>query len=288
MYEDILYDVEEPVATIRFNRPARLNAYTSRMGDEMRHALAEAERDERVVAIVLTGAGRGFCSGADLKGLQGLGEGNTAEGNTAEDSAESMGRGSEELAAARPGDPSMAGFQGPYAYMMAIRKPIIAAINGPAAGLGFAIPLFADMRFASDRAIFTTAFAQRGLIAEWGIGWNLPRLVGPAHALDLLLSARRIDAAEAARIGLVNQVLPHDELMPFVRNYVQHLADSVSPTSMAIIKRQIWENLETDLDPALRESIELMKQSLRRPDFREGVQSFLEKRPPKFARIKIS
>jgi enoyl-CoA hydratase/carnithine racemase len=277
MYEQIIYDVEDPIATIRFNRPSRLNAFTNQMGDELKHALAEAEGDERVVAIVLTGEGRGFCAGADLKGLQGMGEGD----------ASAMGQGSEDLAKAQPGDPSMEGFQGPYAYMMAIRKPIIAAINGPAAGLGFAISLFADMRFASDRAVFTTAFSQRGLIAEWGIGWNLPRLVGPAHALDLLLSARKIDAAEAGRIGLVNQVLPHDELMPFVKDYVRQLAEMVSPSSMAVIKRQVWENLETDLDPALRESIDLMRQSFDRPDFKEGVQSFLEKRSPKFSRIKV-
>jgi enoyl-CoA hydratase/carnithine racemase len=276
MYEQIIYDVEDPIATIRFNRPAQLNAFTNRMGDELKHALAEAERDERVVAIVLTGEGRGFCAGADLKGLQGMGEGD----------ASAMGQGSEDLAKAQPGDPSMEGFQGPYAYMMAVRKPIIAAINGPVAGLGFAISLFADMRFASERAVFTTAFSQRGLIAEWGIGWNLPRLVGPAHALDLLLSARKIDAAEAGRIGLVNQVLPHDELMPFVKDYVRQLAEMVSPASMAVIKRQVWENLEKDLDPALLESIDLMRQSFDRPDFKEGVQSFLEKRSPKFSRIK--
>lgn len=277
MYEQILYDVEESMATIRFNRPAQLNAFTNQMGDEMKHALEEAERDEQVVAIVLTGEGRGFCAGADLKGLQGLGDGD----------ASAMGGGSDDLANARPGDPTMKGFHGPYAYMMAIRKPIIAAINGPVAGLGFAISLFADMRFASDRAVFTTAFSQRGLIAEWGMAWNLPRLIGPAHALDLLLSARKIDGAEAGRIGLVNQVLPHDELIPFVRNYVQHLADTVSPTSMSIMKRQVWENMETDLEPALNESIDLMRQSFDRPDFREGVQSFLEKRLPKFPRIKL-
>ena len=277
MYEQITYDVQQPIANIRFNRPAQLNAFTNRMGDELKHALAAAEVDERVVAIILTGEGRGFCAGADLKGLQGIGEGN----------ASAMGQGSEELAKATPGDPSMIGFQGPYAYMMAIRKPIIAAINGPVAGLGFAIALFADMRFASDRAVFTTAFSQRGLIAEWGLGWNLPRLIGPAHALDLLFSARKIDAAEAGRIGLVNQVLPHDELIPFVEDYVRHLANTVSPASMAVMKRQVWENLEKDLDPALSESIALMRESFDRPDFKEGVQSFLEKRPPKFARLKI-
>jgi enoyl-CoA hydratase/carnithine racemase len=277
MYEHILYDVTGPTATIRFNRPAQLNAFTNRMGDEMKHALAEAEQDERVVGIVLTGEGRGFCAGADLKGLQGLGAGD----------ASAMGAGPSELAGASPGDPTMEGFQGPYAYMMSIRKPIIAAINGPSAGLGFAISLFADMRFASDKAVFTTAFSQRGLIAEWGMGWNLPRLVGPAHALDLLLSARKIDAEEAGRIGLVNQVFPHDELIPYVNSYVQHLADTVSPTSMAIMKRQVWENMGKDLDPALTESIELMRQSFDRPDFKEGVQSFLEKRRPDFPRIKV-
>jgi len=276
-YEAILYDVEEPIATIQFNRPAQLNAFTNRMGDELKHAIEAAEQDERVVAIVITGAGRGFCAGADLKGLQGLSGGDTS----------AMGSASADLAAADPGDPTMQGFRGPYAYMMSVRKPIIAAINGPAAGLGFAIALFADMRFASDKAVFTTAFSQRGLIAEWGIGWNLPRLVGPAHALDLLLSARKIDAAEAGRIGLVNQVLPHDELMPFVNDYARQLAEMASPASMAVMKRQVWENMETDLDPALRESIELMQQSFDRPDFKEGVQSFLEKRPPKFPRIKV-
>ncbi len=275
MYEEILYDVEEPVATIRFHRPDRLNAFTNRMGDELKHAIAEAEADERVVGIVLTGSGRGFCSGADLKGLQGIGAGE--EG--------AMGGGAEGLDA-QPGDPAMKGFHGPYAYMMAVRKPIIAAINGPAAGLGFAIPLFADMRFASDRAVFTTAFSRRGLIAEWGIGWTLPRLVGPAHALDLLLSARKIDATEACRIGLVNRTLPHDELLPFVTSYVRDLAENVSPTSMAVMKRQVWQRLEAELDPSLRESIELMAESFDRPDFKEGVQSFLERRPPRFPRVK--
>ena len=275
MYEQILYEVEDPIAWIRLNRPDRLNAFTNQMGDELKHAIAEAEKDERAVAIVITGEGRGFCAGADLKGLQGISEGD----------ANAMG-GAAEMAKAKPGDPTMEGFHGPYAYMMAVRKPIIAAINGPAAGLGFAIPMFADLRFASDKAVFTTAFAQRGLIAEWGIGWTLPRLVGSAHALDLLLSARKIDAAEAERVGLVNRVLPHDELLPYVREYVQHMADTVSPASIAIMKRQVWENLEAELDPTLRESIELMGQSFDRPDFKEGVQAFLQKRKPSFARIK--
>lgn len=276
MYQEILYDVAEPLATISFNRPDRLNAFTNRMGDELKHAIAAAEQDERVVVIVLTGKGRGFCAGADLTGLQGIGDGNT----------DAMGSGDSELAAARPGDPSMAGFHGPYAYMMAVRKPIIAAINGPVAGLGLAIALFADMRFASDKAIFTTAFAQRGLIAEWGIGWTLPHLVGPAHALDLLLSARKFDAAEAERLGVVNRSLPHDDLMEWVTDYATELATRSSPTSMAVMKRQVWQNLENELDPTLRESVDLMVESFGRPDLKEGVASFMEKRPPKFGRVR--
>jgi len=273
MYQELLYTVEDPVATIAFNRPERLNAMTNRMTDELKHAVAQAEADERAVAIVITGAGRGFCAGADLQGLKAIGEGRDF--------------GERAKLEASPGDASMGpNFQGPYAYLFSVRKPVIAAINGPCAGLGFAVAMFADLRFASDRATFTTAFSRRGLIAEWGIGWTLPRVVGPAHALDLLFSARRFDAAEAERVGLVNRTLPHDELLPFVRGYVKELAENVSPTSMAIMKRQVYERLEAELGPSLDEAIRLMTESFRRPDFPEGVNSYLEKRPPRVARIK--
>ncbi|MDJ0786620.1 MAG: enoyl-CoA hydratase [Myxococcota bacterium] len=277
MYEQLLYDVEDPIATITLNRPERLNAFTNRMGDELKHAIATAEEDPSVVAILLTGAGRGFCAGADLKGLEAIGEG---RGMDTGDGAPSQSLD------ASPGDPSMGdSFQGPYSYMLSVRKPIIAAINGPIAGLGFAIALFADMRFASDRAKFTTAFSQRGLIAEWGIGWTLPRLVGTAHALDLLMSGRKFDAAEAERIGLVNRTLPHDELLPFVRQYARDLAANASPASMAIMKRQVYSRLTSELGPAMDESIRLMQESFDRPDFKEGVRSFLDGRKPKFERV---
>jgi enoyl-CoA hydratase/carnithine racemase len=141
------------------------------------------------------------------------------------------------------------------------------------------------MRFASDRATFTTAFSRRGLIAEWGISWSLPRLVGVGHALDLLFSARKFDAAEAERVGLVNRVVPQDELIKFVREYVTELAENVSPTSIAIMKRQVWEHLTVSFDQAQQDAIRLMGESFDRPDFREGVKSFLEKRPPRFTRI---
>ncbi len=272
MYQHLLYEVLDPIATLTLNRPERLNAMTRRMEGEIKHALARAEADPAVVVIVVTGAGRGFCAGADLKDLQAIGEGRGPERGT-------------ELAA-EPGDPAMgASFRGPWSYLLSVRKPIVAAINGPVAGLGLAAALFADLRFASERATFTTAFVRRGLIAEWGIGWTLPRLVGPAHALEILWSGRVFDAAEAARMGLVNRVLPHDELLPFVHAWAVELATYSSPTSLAVMKRQVYTSLTRELGPALDESIRLMQESFGRPDFREGVTSFLEKRPPKFQRL---
>ncbi len=272
-YREITYEVADPIATITLSRPEFLNAWTDRMGAEVKHALAAAEEDERVVAIILTGAGRGFCAGADLKGLQAISGGRRASGAP------------DELAA-DPGDPEMGeSFRGAYTYLLSIRKPIIAAINGPCAGMAVPIALFCDMRFASDRAVFTTAFSQRGLIAEWGVSWILPRLVGPAHAMDLLLSARKIDALEAERIGLVNRTLPHDELLPFVRDYATELATRCSPASMAIMKQEVYRHLTETLGDAHDDAVRLMRESFNRPDFKEGVASFLEKRPPKFQRI---
>jgi enoyl-CoA hydratase/carnithine racemase len=273
MYEQIRYQVADPVATITLSRPHALNAWTTRMGAEVKHAVAAAEADKSVVAIVLTGEGRGFCAGADMKDLQDISGG-------------SRGRDAPAELAADPGDPAMGDdFRGTYTYFLSVRKPVIAAINGPIAGMAVPIALACDLRFASDRALFTLAFSQRGLIAEWGSAWLLPRLVGPAHALDLLLSSRRVDAQEAERIGLVNRVLPHEELLPFVREYVEALAAKCSPASMMVMKRQVWQQLTRPLGPSEKEAIALMIESFSRPDFAEGVASFLQKRPPKFDRV---
>jgi enoyl-CoA hydratase/carnithine racemase len=266
-YETILYEVDDPIATVTLNRPDRLNAWTDRMGAEV------TESDPEAAVIVITGAGRGFCAGADMQRLQSISEG---------------AGGHEDVSAldADPGDPEMeAGFRGTYTYLLSIRKPIIAAINGPCAGMAIPIALACDLRFASDRAVFTTAFSRRGLVAEWGIGWLLPRLVGTAHALDLLLSARKIDAAEAERIGLVNKVVPGDELRHHVEEYARDMAAHCSPTSMRIMKRQIYEGLQEDFGPSHEKAVRLMLESFERPDFAEGVNSYLEKRPPKFKRV---
>jgi enoyl-CoA hydratase/carnithine racemase len=170
----------------------------------------------------------------------------------------------------------------PYAYPQSIPKPVLAAINGPVAGLGFTHMLYYDIRIASDRARFTTAFARRGLISEHGSSWMLPRLVGPAHACDLLLSGRVIDAAEAKTMGLVNAVVPHDELLPHVYERAAELATLSSPRSIAVMKRLVYTHQFTDLATASAETDTEMVQSFPSADFKEGVASFLEKRPPRF------
>ncbi|MEJ7585101.1 MAG: enoyl-CoA hydratase-related protein, partial [Acidimicrobiales bacterium] len=164
-------------------------------------------------------------------------------------------------------------------------KPVVAAINGAVAGMAVPLVLACDLRFMATDAILTTAFAHRGLIAEWGISWLLPRLVGPAAALDLLYSARKVDGAECAALGLVNRALPVDDVLPHAVRYVEELARMSSPTSMAVMKRQVYQQLHAGLGPAEREAIKLMLESFNRPDFAEGVGSFQQRRPPHFPRM---
>jgi enoyl-CoA hydratase/carnithine racemase len=276
MYDEILYEVKDPVATIEFNRPDRLNAFTYRMLEELRHALDQAERDERVVGIVITGAGRGFSAGMDMQSLA-----QTASG-------EQVGPGASQRAPleADPGDAGMGpDFRVTWGYLLSIRKPLVAAVNGPCAGLGFVIALLCDLRFASEKASFTTSFSQRGLIAEHGVSWVLPRLIGTSRALDLLWSARKFDAAEAERLGVVDRVVAPDALRSEARAYIEHLAERCSPTALMIMKQQVYRHLMQPLGEAMDESNRLMAESLVRPDFKEGVASFLEKRPPRFGRI---
>jgi enoyl-CoA hydratase/carnithine racemase len=273
VYEEILYAVTDPVATITLNRPDRLNAWTSRMGAEVRHAVARAESDPAVVGIVITGAGRAFCAGADLGNLDALADGGSIGQDDMADLAVAPDF-------ARPDDLS-----GEYTYLLAVRKPVIAAVNGAIAGMAVPIALCCDLRFMATEAPLLTAFAQRGLVAEWGLSWLLPRLVGPAVALDLLMSSRRITGAEAERLGLVNAAMAADEVLAHSVAYIEELAERCSPASIAIMKRQVYEQLHLGLGDAERESQRLMIESFGRPDFREGVTSFLEKRPPRFDRL---
>ena len=271
-YAEVRYDVKDRVATVTLNRPDKLNAWTAQMGREVRAAMGEAAADESVRVIVLTGAGRGFCAGADMGLLSGL-SGNAAP---VEDAEAVLRRESAGGDAARPD------FRGPYAYFPTIPKPIIAALNGATAGLGLVVSLYCDLRIAGDGAVFTTSFSRRGLIAEHGVSWMLPRLVGLPNALDLLLSARKIDAHEALRMGLVSQVLPQAELMTGVTGYARELADFVSPRSMAVMKRQLWEAQFQTLAEATAVAGEEMRKSFAAEDFKEGVAHFLEKRAPRF------
>ena len=273
-FETIDYSVEQNVATIALNRPDRLNAITSRLESELLEAMHTADISNDVRVIILTGNGRGFCSGADLELLQNVTETNWATADIAAKRREFMPE--------RPHNSAAADFQKTWSYFPAISKPIIGAINGAAVGLGFVLQLYCDIRFASDNARFGTAFAQRGLIAEHGISWLLPRMVGVSNALDLLYSARIIDANEALRIGLVSRVIPHDDLMGTTRQYAQMLATTVSPRSLQVMKKQIYQALFTDLGDAIDAANDKMILSFQCDDFREGVAHFVEKRQPRF------
>ena len=275
-YETILYSVKDGVAVVTLNRPESLNAYTATMGDELRDAVCAAARDQDVRVIVLTGAGRGFCAGADMKLLQKISPAAPGERRAPEAASPQPDLGK------HPG-PSLGNrFDGRFGYFFRAGKPIIAALNGPTAGLGFVLALYADVRFAASEAKFTTSFSQRGLIAEHGISWLLPRLVGPSHALDLLLSARKFGAAEAERIGLVNRVLPQAGFMDEVMVYARALADTVSPRSTAVMKAQVWNALFQDYNEALAVADQEMQHSFASADFKEGVSHFVEKRAPRF------
>lgn len=269
--QETLYEVADRIATITLNRPDKLNAWTAVMEQEVCSAIETAERDDDVRVIVLTGAGRGFCAGADMSLLSGVATRGVDEATKAR---------ALEAGARREG--VRPDFQQKYSYFPSVEKPVIAAINGPIVGLGLVIALYCDLRWASDSARFSTTFARRGLIAEYGMAWMLPRLVGHANAVDLLFSARTIDATEAFRIGLVNQVLPQDMFGEKVRENARDLASNVSPRSLRVMKRQAYNAMFQTLAEAFEDSEREMLASLRSEDFKEGVAHFLEKRAPSF------
>jgi enoyl-CoA hydratase/carnithine racemase len=276
VYDDIRYEVDDPVAVITLNRPQAMNAWTETMDREIRDALDRAAADRKVVGIVITGEGRAFCAGADMYLLSSMTSGVDEHAITRREARPEWAR-----------DDGSDDFAGRFPYVMAIDKPVIAAINGAVAGMAFPFSLCCDIRIVSPNALFVTAFAQRGLIAEWGLSWLLPRLVGPAVALDLLYTSRRVNGEEAYRLGLANYIVEADQLMSFSREYVEQLARTSSPTSMAVMKRQVYEQLHRGLGEAEYHSQQVMLESFKRGDFKEGVRSFIEKRPPDFPRLPL-
>ena len=273
-YEQILYEVSDRIATLTLNRPDRLNAWTPVMESEVFDAMKQADSDDDVRVIILTGAGRGFCAGADMQSLDAVAAGGDIVKHLSEQLA--MGPGELHQPNVRPD------FRKTYSYFPGISKPVIGALNGPTVGLGFAISLYCDLRFASDQAKFSTAFSRRGLIAEHGISWMLPRLIGMSNALDLLFSARLIDSSEALRMGLVSRVFPQAEFLADVRAYARELAEKVSPRSMKVMKRQVYEAQFQSLETAIDVANDEMLKSFQCSDFKEGVAHFVEKRPPQF------
>lgn len=265
-YTELNYVVQDAVATIELNRPEQLNALTFTLEAELYQAIADADADPGVRTILVTGAGRAFCAGMDISQLEGL---------PPEDirSRRHM----------RTFDMNRrADYQTRYSYFPSCSKPIISAVNGAAAGLGFVLALYSDFRLASRSAVFTTAFAKRGLVAEHGVAWILPRIVGAAHATDLLMTSRRVEAEEALRIGLVHQLSDAADFRASAHAFAMRLGRDVSPRSLRVMKRQLWEAPFQSLAEAVCLANDEMVRSLGSEDFREGVAHFVERRAPAF------
>ena len=257
--ELVLLSVQEPgIGVITLNNPDRMNAWSAAMSKHFFARLEECRLNPDVRVVVITGAGRGFCPGADMDALN-------------------------QIRANPSGGAGPATGGGRFSDFVSYPKPIIAALNGAAAGVGFVLAAFCDLRFAASGIKLTTSFSRRGLICEYGSSWVLPKLIGMPRALDLLLSGRVITADEAMQMGLVNGVVPGEELMGHVLAYAADLAQNCSPTSWAQMKKQVYGDWDIDVDTATTNSIQMMNASVMGADFQEGVQSFLEKRSPQFA-----
>ncbi|MEZ5764940.1 MAG: enoyl-CoA hydratase-related protein [Xanthobacteraceae bacterium] len=259
-YSELLYDVSDRIATITINRPERMNAWTDVLETELRQAIAQAVESRQVRAIILTGAGRAFCAGADMERLK----------------KSAGGAARAPIVAPRAEDTAYK-----YSYLLGVPKPLIAAINGPAAGVGLCLALFCDFRFMAEGAVLTTAYARRGVAAEYGVAWILPRLIGLMNATDLLLSGRKVSAEEAASMGLV-RLLPSDGFVEEIRRRIQEMTTHCSPRSISVIKRQLLAGTRQSLADACHLADIEMTLAAGSADFREGVAHFIEKRAPNF------
>ncbi|MGB5756779.1 MAG: crotonase/enoyl-CoA hydratase family protein [Acidimicrobiales bacterium] len=262
-YETLVYDVDHHVATITLNRPERLNAFNRQMGDELLDLFDRIDADDDVRAVIMTGAGRGFCAGADL------GSG----GDTFD--AGARGRDPDKVNRDGGGLVSLRIFQ--------LTKPIIAAINGPAVGVGITMTLPMDVRLAAESAKIGFVFARRGIVPEAASSWFLPRVVGISQAARWCYSGRVFDASEAERGGLVETV-PDDELLTRANEIATEIAVHAAPVSVALTRQMLWRGLTFDHPMHAHRADSRAIQALgRRPDAREGVTSFLEKRDPQWS-----
>jgi enoyl-CoA hydratase/carnithine racemase len=267
-FAEIIYEKKDRVATVTMNRPEKMNAWTPKMGAEMRIAMMDAERDPEVGAIIVTGAGRAYCAGADMAALSNIASGN-ASARVAEEPDPWMSQ-------------QRADYRTSYSWLLALNTPVIGAINGACVGLGFTTCLYQDIRIASDNARLGLIFTQRGLAIEHGSSWMLPRIVGLAHAVELAITGRLVDANEALDMGLVNRVVAQDKLMATAREIASGIANKCSPLGVAQAKKMIYQHLFTDLATGVRDDDASMEMMTRSNDFKEGVKAFLEKRAPKF------
>jgi enoyl-CoA hydratase/carnithine racemase len=264
----VLYEVRDSgVAVLTFNRPERMNAWGGPLASGFYACIEAAETDPAVRVIVITGSGRAFCAGADMGGLSTISAVTVESANETDVSA-------------------LVAEKHPY-FLTQLTKPVIAAINGSIAGMGLSQALMADIRFAAAGAKFTTSFARRGLIAEYGISWILPRLVGWGAATDLLLSGRTFFAEEAAELGLVKEVVPGEELMARTLAYAEEMAANCAPSSLAVMKRQLYADAGMEIVETSNKAEKLMHDSMQRPDFIEGITAFFEKRPPNFPPLSV-
>ena len=263
------YELEDGIATIWLDRPHRMNAWTGRMHAEYRWCLEQADADPAVGAIVVSGRGRGFCVGGDAEAL----EGHVRKGGYDPGTPASM---------ARPGFGRFDEFDASFAYHFGLTKPVLAAMNGAAAGVGLALACFMDLRFAAAGAKFTTAHGKLNLPAEYGLSWLLPRMIGLTRANELLLSSRVFLAEEALALGIVNAVHPPEQVLAETRAYARDLVARVAPNSLRQTRWQIYRDLHRDVAAAVVDSERLLGEMMREPDYREGVAAFRDKRPPRW------
>jgi len=265
------YEVADGIAVVTLARPKRRNAWTGRMHTEYRWILREADRDPAVRVIVVTGdaEGQAFCAGADLQALEGHSERGGYDAGTPDDIAE-------------PGYGVDPAFDAAFAYHFGVGKPIIAAINGAAAGVGLVLAAFADLRFCVPGAKFTAAHGRFNFPAEYGLSWLLPRIVGLTHANDILLSSRVFTAEEAMAMGFLNRIVPAADLMAEVMAYARTLATTVAPGSARETKRQVYRDLQRDAASSVKVAEALLAEMSRTPDYKEGVKAWMEKRPAKW------